>query len=39
MVMDPMQVFSGPVSKEKGHFEAPAAPLLEKDVGIPRLGR
>jgi Fic family protein len=28
----PMQVVSGPVGKEKVHFEAPAAPLLEKEM-------
>ena len=28
----PMQVVSGPVGKEKVHYEAPAAPLLEKEM-------
>jgi Fic family protein len=28
----PMQVVSGPVGKEKMHYEAPAAPLLEKEI-------
>jgi Fic family protein len=28
----PMQVVSGPVGREKVHFEAPAAPLLEKEM-------
>ena len=28
----PMQVVSGPVGKEKVHYEAPAAPLVEKDM-------
>jgi len=28
----PMQVVSGPVGKEKVHYEAPAAPLLEKEI-------
>src|ERR671911_361351 len=27
-----MQVVSGPVRKEKVHYEAPAAPLLEKEI-------
>ncbi len=28
----PMQVVSGPVGKEKVHYEAPAAPQLEKEI-------
>jgi Fic family protein len=28
----PMQVVSGPVGKEKVHYEAPAAPLLEREM-------
>jgi Fic family protein len=28
----PMQVVSGPVGKEKVHYEAPSAPLLEKEM-------
>lgn len=28
----PMQVVSGPVGKEKAHYEAPAAPLPEKEM-------
>ena len=28
----PMQVVSGPVGKEKVHFEAPAAPLLDREM-------
>ncbi len=28
----PMQVVSGPVGKQKVHYEAPAAPLLEKEM-------
>jgi len=28
----PMQVVSGPVGKEKVHYEAPAAPLLKKEM-------
>jgi len=28
----PMQVVSGPVGKEKVHFEAPAAPLLDRET-------
>ena len=28
----PMQVVSGPIGKEKVHYEAPAAPLLEKNM-------
>lgn len=28
----PMQVVSGPVGKEKVHYEAPAAPLLEQEM-------
>jgi Fic family protein len=28
----PMQVISGPVGKEKVHYEAPAAPLLERNM-------
>jgi Fic family protein len=28
----PMQVVSGPIGKEKVHYEAPAAPLLEKEM-------
>ena len=28
----PMQVASGPVGKEKVHYEAPAAPLLDKEM-------
>ena len=28
----PMQVVSGPVGKEKVHYEAPAAPLLDKEM-------
>lgn len=29
----PMQVVSGPVGKEKVHYEAPAAPLLPNEIG------
>ncbi len=29
----PMQVVSGPVGKEKVHYEAPAAPLLPQEMG------
>lgn len=28
----PMQVVSGPIGKEKVHYEAPAAPLLEREM-------
>ena len=35
----PMQVVSGPVGKEKVHYEAPAAPLLpERDGAFPGVG-
>ena len=29
----PMQVVSGPVGRETVHYEAPAAPLLQKEMG------
>ena len=31
---DPMQVVSGPIGKEKVHFEAPRADLLEKEMQV-----
>ncbi len=34
----PMQVVSGPVGKGEVHYEAPAAPLLEKEMSAFRLG-
>ena len=36
----PMQVVSGAVGKENVHYEAPAAPLLDRGDGpVPRHGR
>lgn len=34
MDTDPMQVVSGPIGKEKIHFEAPRADLLEKEMQV-----
>jgi len=31
---DPMQVVSGPIGREKVHFEAPSADRLEKEMGV-----
>lgn len=33
-VDDPMQVISGPMGKERVHYEAPAAELLEKEMQV-----